>query len=165
VDRSETHRILSAAATFSPSIPADSEQALNMWHLVIGDLPYAPASRAVIAHYRESQYPITPADIVRRVKASMPDAVPFHLRCPDHPDPRYRAAQCPQCVRQIAPPAPEVLARVKEIAASLDLKGKQREQERLEALQRRADEGAARVAAAQEKQRQLDAWRAREAEE
>lgn len=39
------------------------------WHAVIGDLRFDDCREAVIAHYRESSYSITPADVHSKVMA------------------------------------------------------------------------------------------------
>ena len=43
------------------------------WYAAIGDLPFADAQAAVIAHYRESREFIMPADVRSRVKRKQRD--------------------------------------------------------------------------------------------
>lgn len=160
MERSETARLLTAAAAFTPSIPADDERAVNAWHSVIGDLPFIPASRAVQAYYRESSWPITPAEIVKRAKAMQPPAIAKHLQCPKHPD--EHEWNCPHCPRQIGAANPDVMAQVRELAQQAQLDTKARNRERAAALQRKADDAARRAAEKLERKRQKDAYAARE---
>lgn len=167
----ETARLLAAAAAFSHTIAADDERVVRAWHAVIGDLPYAPAARAVQTYYRTSSWPITPADIVNGVEAEQRAAapsrtVPQHLRCPDHPDRDVLARECENCRRLtidghrlIAPPATDVIEQVKALARQKKLDARNRDKERAEALQARADAAAQRAAEKLEKQRQLAAYR------
>lgn len=167
MDQSQTARLLAAAAAFTPSIPADDERAIAAWHTVIGDLDYVAASRAVQAYYRIESWPITPAEIVKRVKAAHPVQVPRHLRCPDHPDLDVLAQDCPHCrrlergVRLIGPPAGEVMAQVRRLAEQAALDSKARDAERAADLKRKADDAARRAAEKLERKRQIEAYAAR----
>ena len=55
MERSQTARLLAAAAAFTPSIPADDDRAVTAWHAIIGDLDYGAAARAVQAYYRDNR--------------------------------------------------------------------------------------------------------------
>ncbi|WGD38494.1 hypothetical protein [Lysinibacter sp. HNR] len=41
-----------------------TEVQVRAWALVVGDLDYALAERAVVEHYKRSRFPIMPADVV-----------------------------------------------------------------------------------------------------
>lgn len=148
MDKSETARLLAAAATLSPNISANDDRTVTVWHAIIGDLDYSQAAWALREHYRESVYAVTPAELVQRVKtARARDLVPHHLRCASHPAINALAAQCPHCARLIdgrraAPlPAAELIARVRAIAAQAREDARERDRARSEALQQRADAG------------------------
>ena len=163
MDRSETARLLTAAAAFSPSIAADDPRVVNAWHAVIGDLPYVAASHAVRDYYRTESWPITPAQIVSRVEAAERAArartVPAHLACEKHPD-EYDH-DCRHCPRQIGAAHPDVMARVRQLAEQAALEAKSRDAQRVADLQQRADDAARRAAEKLERKRQLEAYAAR----
>ncbi|UEJ83986.1 hypothetical protein Bra3105_06650 [Brachybacterium halotolerans subsp. kimchii] len=133
------------------------------WNDALEGLPAAGVWEAV-RHFNREGVPegrlfLRASDIRKRVLAKI-EIVPFHLRCPDHPNPQYRAAQCPQCRKQIEAPNPDVVAKVKMLARQLDAEGKMRDAERVAELQRKADESAARAREKLEKQRQLTEYEA-----
>lgn len=169
MERSQTARLLAAAAAFTPSIPADDDRAVTAWHAIIGDLDYGAAARAVQAYYRDNRYPITPADIVHGVKRAQTPTVPHHLRCPDHPDRDTLAQHCDTC-RRIGPDGrrlieasnPGLIARVRAIAKQAQLDTRARDRERAAALQARADDAYHRRVTAAEKARQKTAYATKE---
>jgi hypothetical protein len=67
----ETVDILTAAAAFDRRTVGRGDVAA--WHAVIGDLDFADAQAAVMAHYRESRDWIMPADVRKLVKAMRRD--------------------------------------------------------------------------------------------
>lgn len=163
MDRSETARLLTAAAAFSPSIAADDPRVVNAWHAVIGDLPYVAASHAVRDYYRTESWPITPAQIVGRVEAAERAArartIPAHLACETHPD-EYDY-ECRHCPRQIGSAHPDVMALVRQLAEQAALEAKSRDAQRVADLKRKADDAARRAAEKLERKRQLEAYAAR----
>lgn len=131
------------------------------WNDALEGLPSAGVWEAV-RHFNREGVPegrlfLRASDIRKRVLAKI-EIVPFHLRCPEHPDPQTRAAQCPECRKQIEAPNPDVVAKVKMLARQLDAEGKMRDAERAAELQRKADESAARAREKLERQRQLDQY-------
>jgi hypothetical protein len=70
VTPSETAKVIMMVRAASPQQRLADEPTvlLNVWHSIIGDLPFAEVEKAVIAHYRAATDPwITPGQIRRRV--------------------------------------------------------------------------------------------------
>lgn len=132
MDRSQVARLLAAAAAFTPSIPADDARAIDAWHAVIGDLDYAPAAHAVRDYYREESWPITPAEIVKRVRAAAPAGIPKHLQCETHPG--QLAYRCPDCRQLIAAPATDAIRAAKELGEQIAARTRQKDQERVDEM-------------------------------
>lgn len=65
---SEASSLLTYAAAFEPNLVVTAEVA-TIWADVLGDTTLADAQAALKAHYRESRYPIRPADVVQGVEA------------------------------------------------------------------------------------------------
>ncbi len=63
----QTVDLLTVAAVFDGRHLGEADAVA--WHAAIGDVGFADARRAVIAHYQESRERIMPADVRRRVKA------------------------------------------------------------------------------------------------
>lgn len=82
---SEASALLTYAAAFEPNLVLSDEVAI-IWADVLGDMTYADAEDAVKAHYRESRYPIRPADIVQGVESIHRQRVRDAGEVPDPPD-------------------------------------------------------------------------------
>lgn len=65
---SEASSLLTYATAFEPNLVVSAEVA-TIWADVLGDMSLVDAESALKAHYRESRYPIRPADIVQGVEA------------------------------------------------------------------------------------------------
>lgn len=68
MDLRETAGVLAMISALD-SRKAYGEIDAKAWHAVIGDLRFDDCREAVIAHYRESAYSITPADVRSQVMA------------------------------------------------------------------------------------------------
>lgn len=44
---------------------------VRAWQMVLDDIPFTDAVKALRAHYRETTRPVMPADIVQRVKPAV----------------------------------------------------------------------------------------------
>ncbi|MEU1736496.1 hypothetical protein [Streptosporangium sp. NPDC020145] len=63
----ETIDLLSLAASFDRRTVGRAD--VMAWHAAVGDLDFADARDAVVAHYRDNREWIMPADVRKRVKA------------------------------------------------------------------------------------------------
>lgn len=138
------------------------------WHDALADLPVTAVWDAM-RHFNREGVPggrlfLRASDIRQWVLArARATGVPRHLQCEvdGHGDQyAYRCGKCPKAIERAAP---DVMARVRQLAEQAQIDGKARDAERAAALQRRADESAERVRLKLEKQRQLDAYNAQEA--
>lgn len=104
---------------------------------------------------------VRPSDI-RDLAQAKSKRIPRHLECRTHPG-QY-AYECRDCKRLLAasPPSNSVIEEAKALAQKAKLAARARERERVEELQRRADESARRAAEKLEKKRQIEALKARE---
>ncbi|CAH8248599.1 replicative helicase loader/inhibitor [Paenibacillus melissococcoides] len=50
-----------------PTFTADDEYKIEVWHRILADYPFENAERNLYLHIRNSQYPPTPADLMRPV--------------------------------------------------------------------------------------------------
>lgn len=82
---SEASSLLTYATAFEPNLVVTAEVA-TVWADVLGDITHDDAEAALKAHYRESRYPIRPADIVQRVEAVQRQRVRDAGEVPDPPD-------------------------------------------------------------------------------
>lgn len=82
---SEASTLLTYAAAFEPNLVVTAEVA-TIWADVLGDATLADAQDALKAHYRESRYPIRPADIVQGVESIHRQRVRDAGDVPDPPD-------------------------------------------------------------------------------
>jgi hypothetical protein len=69
VKKSETIQLLTMAASVDASISPGYEPAVNLWYMTLAEIPYQLAEQALVARFRESTYPLKPADIVAGVAA------------------------------------------------------------------------------------------------
>lgn len=90
----ETIDLLGVAAAFDQRNIGKADSLA--WHAAIGDLDYADAQAAVIAHYRETRERVMPADVWKRVKAVRRDRIDREVAPAPGVDPdapvTYRAA-------------------------------------------------------------------------
>lgn len=82
---SEASSLLTYAAAFEPNLVVTAEVA-TIWADVLGDITLADAQTALKAHYRESRYPIRPADVVQGVESIHRQRVRDAGEVPDPPD-------------------------------------------------------------------------------
>lgn len=61
--RDELKKLMAAASAVDPFFPASDKDVLDVWHGLLGDVPYETALAAFRAHYRTTKETITPADI------------------------------------------------------------------------------------------------------
>lgn len=68
MNREEASQFLTLRAAFEPgtAIPGDAD--VSAWSMVLDDIDLADAKAVLRDHYRESTYPVKPADIVARVR-------------------------------------------------------------------------------------------------
>lgn len=106
---------------------------------------------------------LRPSD-VRDLAVSKRRRIPYHLECRDHPG-QY-AYECRDCKRllEASPPSNSVIEEAKALAQKAKFASRARERERVEELQRRADESARRAAEKLEKKRQIEALKERQEE-
>lgn len=82
---SEASSLLTYAAAFESNLVVTAEVA-TIWADVLGDITHRDAEAALRAHYRESRYPIRPADIIQGVEAIYRQRVQDAGEVPDPPD-------------------------------------------------------------------------------
>lgn len=82
---SEASTLLTYAAAFEPNLVVTAEVA-TIWADVLGDITLSDAQDALKAHYRESRYPIRPADVVQGVETIHRQRVRDAGEVPDPPD-------------------------------------------------------------------------------
>jgi hypothetical protein len=66
VNRDEARHLLTLRAAFEPNSTVD-EADLTAWSMVLDDIALTDAATVLRDHYRESRFPVRPADIVERV--------------------------------------------------------------------------------------------------
>jgi hypothetical protein len=67
VNRDEARVLLTMRAAFEPNSTVD-EADLSAWSIVLDDIALTDATTVLRDHYRESTFPVRPADIVERVR-------------------------------------------------------------------------------------------------
>lgn len=73
MNKTETAKIMSVLSVTYPNFYAGfsvekKEQALDIWHVVLEDYPYALVQQAVKAVITSSKFPPTPAEIIEQIK-------------------------------------------------------------------------------------------------
>lgn len=66
MNRDEARHLLTLRAAFEPNSTVD-EADLTAWSIVLDDIALVDATTVLRDHYRESRFPVRPADIVERV--------------------------------------------------------------------------------------------------
>lgn len=117
MNAAETGKLLASMALYDNRKIGDLD--VIAWLKVIGDLAYADAEQAVVAHYTETTERIMPADIRQRVKSIRSQRIAHALIPPPPPEladnPQAYRAQLAENIRkaadgQLPPPLGEPLA-------------------------------------------------------
>ena len=85
MNTAEATKLLAYATAFEPNLAVTREVAA-VWAEVLDDINLPDATLALKSHYRESRYPIRPADVVQGVEAIHRQRVRDSGEVPDPPD-------------------------------------------------------------------------------